>query len=82
MILIISFIIGFILSQFLYPASDKHEWKWFLLISTLFTPVSGLIYWWMRRPQPIFSLEISDYHIAFWKIPLHYSKQMFIFAAE
>ena len=42
MILIISFIIGFILSQFLYPASDKHEWKWFLLISTLFTPVSGL----------------------------------------
>jgi hypothetical protein len=50
MILIISFIIGFILSQFLYPASDKHEWKWFLLISTLFTPVSGLIYWWMRRP--------------------------------
>lgn len=81
MILIISFIIGFILSQFLYPASDKHEWKWFLLISTLFTPVSGLIYWWMRRPQPIFSLEISDYLITFREIPLHYSKQMFIFAA-
>lgn len=47
--MLLSFIISFILAMILYPAEDKQEWKWFLLVSTFFTPICGLLYWWMSK---------------------------------
>ncbi len=47
--ILLSFIISLVLALVLYPADDHHEWKFFLLVGTFFTPISGLLYWWMTK---------------------------------
>jgi hypothetical protein len=47
--ILLSFIISFFLALVLYPAYDKHEWKWFVFFGTVSSPIGALIYWWLTK---------------------------------